>query len=410
MMRVFILNKFFRAFPALRHKNYQFYFAGQLISLIGTWLQMVALSWLVLQITNSAFLVGLVSGLGLLPVLLFSVFGGVIVDRFDKKKILIFTQTILMVLAFILGVLTVFNRINLYEIYILAFLAGTINALDGPARQSFIIEMVGRESMSSAIAINSGTFNIARVIGPAMAGFIIALFGTGLAFIINSISFLALIFALLIIKVKSQKIDFHSHPIKAIKDGISYSFSHPAISVLLIFTVVVSIFGWSFSAILPFIIQDTFHMGAESLGYFYGAVGIGAILGAVSVSAFSNKVSPVVFIIGGNFLTAISLVLFSFVSTLLTAIPFLFLIGFGLILLFSTLNSAIQHIVSDNFRGRVMSLYSLSFIGMLPIGSILIGFIAEKFSSDFAIRLNSIVLIALCFYIYFRREKIARSI
>lgn len=405
-MFTYILDKFFRAFPALRHRNYRYYFVGQLVSLVGTWAQMVSLAWLVLEMTGSAFSVGLVSALTMLPVLLFSVFGGIIVDRFDKKKILIFTQISLMFLAFVLGILTIFKYINITQIYILAFLAGTINAIDSPARQSFIIELVGREAMSSAIALNSGSFNIARVLGPAIAGFIIALLGTGLAFILNAVTFFAVIIALLIIKVYYQKKENHQRPIQAIREGIRYSFSHPAIKVLLIFTAIISIFGWSFSSILPYIIADTFHMGAESLGYFYAAVGIGAVLGAIVVSAFSRKINPLVFIIGGSLLLAVSLIAFSFTSSIYTAFPFLFLTGLGISTQFSTLNSTIQHIVTDNFRGRVMSLYTLAFIGMLPIGSIQMGFLAEKVGSGFAIRLSSVAIILFIFYIYFNKNSI----
>lgn len=405
-MRVFILNKFFRAFPAFRHRNYQLYFTGQLISLIGTWLQIVALGWLVLEITQSAFQVGLVSGLSMLPILLFSLFGGVIVDRFDKKRILVFTQTFLMIFAFILGILTVLKIINLYEIYTLAFLAGSISALDAPARQSFVIEMVGRESLSSAIALNAGIFNGARVLGPAVAGVIIALFGTGGAFLLNSASFLAVIFALLLINVKSVLPSIHPHPIEALKEGLHYSLTHQSIRALLIFSALTSIFGWSYTAILPFIIQKEYHLGVSSLGFFYGSAGIGALAGTAVVSAFSKRVKPTTFILVGSILTIAGLIIFTFTQTLLTAMPFLFLTGFGLLLQFSTVNSSLQHIVANNIRGRVMSLYTLAFMGMLPIGSVLIGFITEKFSSDFAIRANTVIMIFLCFYIYSTRGKI----
>ncbi len=204
-------------FPALRNKNYQLYFMGQLVSLIGTWLQIVAQGWLVLELTNSVFLIGLVAAVSTLPTLLFSLFGGVIVDRFNKQKIITFTQTASMLLALVLGLLTVFKIINVWQIMILAFLLGVVNAVDMPARQAFVVEMVGKSDLASAIALNSGIFNGARVIGPSIAGILIGLVGTGGAFILNAASYLAVILALFYIKAKAIVHKNHPHPMLAIK-------------------------------------------------------------------------------------------------------------------------------------------------------------------------------------------------
>lgn len=400
-----IWPKFLSAFPALRHRNYQLYFSGQLVSLTGTWLQQVALAWLVLQLTNSAFMVGLVAALGTLPVLIFSLIGGVIVDRFSKKKILLFSQFFSMVFAFILGFLTIFNFINVWQIIVLSFISGIINALDMPARQSFVIEMVGKEDLTSAIALNSGIFNAARVVGPAIAGLIIALYGTGTAFLLNGLTYIAVIFALYLIHEKSQLPQIHPHPIDSIKEGLLYSFSHNQIKILLIFVAVVSIFGWSYATILPVVTQKVFQQGAAHLGYLYTATGMGALTGTILVSIFSKKKNAISFIIKGNIIFAISIVVFSFITKFSYSLPFLFLAGMGLIMQLATVNSTIQHLVDNNIRGRVMSLYTLMFVGMMPLGSFQVGLIADRFGPQLAIRIGGIVVLLLGIILYLNKHR-----
>lgn len=401
------MDKFFKAFPALKSRNYQLYFIGQTLSLIGTWLQIVAQGWLVLQLTGSPYWLGVITAIGSLPILIFSLLGGVIVDRFRTKHIIIFTQTCLMILAFALGLLTLFHRANLFNIALNAFLAGVITAIDMPARQAFVVEMVGREKMSSAIALNSGIFNAARVVGPAIAGILIALIGTAGAFLVNGVSFMAVIIALFFIHAPGVINAIHPHPLKAIKDGLSYSFTHPLIRVLLLFAAVSSIFGWSYTAILPYIVQYIFHENAAGLGYFYMVGGMGALIGAVVTSAFANKTNAFKFIFVGNLFFSLSLILFSFVNKSIYAYPFLFLSGFGLIIQFSTINSTIQHLVSDSLRGRVMSIYTLMFVGMTPVGSFLIGYLAEHWGAPFAVRLNAsiIFIFGLLLFSYRKRFK-----
>ncbi|RJQ36904.1 MFS transporter [Candidatus Microgenomates bacterium] len=403
-------KKFFSAFPALKHKNYRYYFLGQLVSLIGTWLQMVAQGWLVLELTHSAFMLGLVSALGLLPTLFFSLFGGVIVDRFPKKKILIFTQTLFMVLAFILGVLTVLKVINVTEIVILAFLLGIITALDMPARQAFAVEMVGKEDLASAIALNSGIFNGARVVGPGIAGIIIAVLGTGGAFILNAVSYIAVIIALYFIKTKKEIPQIHPHPLTSIKEGIIYSFSNSTIKTLLLFTAITSIFGWSYSTIMPIIVQNIYHLGAESLGFFYSAAGVGALVGVVLVSSFAKKINNLTFILGGNFLFCISILSFTFTTDIHLALIFLFFAGLGLIAELSTINTTIQHSVKDHLRGRVMSIYTLMFLGLTPLGSFQVGLIAEHFGSQIAIGSGSVVMLFFGVILFLEKNKIQTKI
>ncbi len=402
-------KSFLNAFPAFKYKNYRLYFSGQLISLIGTWLQIVALGWLVLKMTNSAFWVGTVSALSTLPVLLFALFGGVIVDRFNKKKILYITQIIPMMLAFVLGFLTLFQKVNLVGVSVLAFLFGTVSALDNPARQAFVVEMVRREDLASAIALNSSIFNGARVIGPGIAGILIAAIGIGGTFIINGISFIAVIIALFFITSKKLLPQVHPHPVKAIKQGLSYSFSHPIIKTLLMFTGVISIFGWSYSTLMPVIAQNIFHQGPAVLGYLYSATGVGAVFAAIIISVLSKKLNPLVFILVGCLLFSLSVLSFTFIKNYIFALPVLFFVGFGLIMQFSIINSTIQHLVPDDIRGRVMSIYTLMFLGMFPIGSFQVGIIAERLGSIFAIRLGAIIVFAYGVYIFLNRDRLKEA-
>lgn len=402
-------NRFIKVFPALQNRSFRLYFFGQLVSLIGTWLQIVAEGWLVFQITHSAFYVGMVAALATLPTLALALFGGVIVDRLPKRNILFFTQTASMVLALIYGFLTVFGLINIAEISLLAFLLGVVNALDAPARQAFVGEMIEREHLSSAIALTAGTWNGARVIGPSIAGILIALIGVGGAFIINGISYIAVIIALILMRVAAFKApDIHPHPIQAIRDGISYSLSHPAIKTLLVFSGVVSIFGWSYSTMMPVIAQNTFHVGAGGLGQLYAASGVGALLAVMIGSAYGNKLSPFAFIFGGNILFAISLILFTMTSNFITALVLLFLVGFGLLMVFPTINSTIQHQVEDRYRGRVLSIYTITFLGFFPIGNFEVGLVSEHFGTGFALRLGAFVILAAGIWFYLSRGKLLK--
>lgn len=399
--------KLLAAFPAFKSKNYQLYFAGQLVSMIGTWLQVVAEGWLVLTLTNSAFLIGLVTACATVPSLLFSLYGGVIVDRLPKKYILLFTQTSAMILALLYGTLAILHRINIYEIMGLAFLLGTVNAVDIPARQSLVVELVDdRESLNSAVALNAGIFNAARVVGPGIAGLIIALVGSGGAFLLNGVSYIAAIGALyfMTLSIKVEKHDMH--PIQAIKDGIRYSFSHPIMRILLIFTAVVSIFGWSYTTEMPYIAKHTFNLDATGLGYLYGANGLGALIGTFLLSAFSKKFSKTIFILGGCWLFTLSIFLFSFTHILLFGLVTLFFAGVGLVAQFATVNTTMQHMVEDTMRGRVMSIYSLLFVGLIPFGSFEIGWVSEKFGTSLALQVSMVVVFAFSLYVFFKRKKI----
>ncbi|TRZ47977.1 MFS transporter, partial [bacterium] len=404
-------QKILSAFPALKSRNYFLYFIGQLLSLIGTWLQIVAEGWLVFQLSHSAFYVGLDAAIATIPTLFLSLYGGVIVDRFPKRKILIFTQTASMILAFILGLLAVFKIIQVWQIIFLAFLLGVVNAIDSPARQAYVVELVDdKKYLSSAIALNSGMFNAARVIGPTVAGLLIAGFGAGIAFLLNGISYIAVIIALFYINTTDKIIYSNIHPIEAIREGLKYAFSSSTIKILLILSAVLSIFGWSYGTLMPVMANNVYHINASGLGYLYACAGAGALLGAFLISAFSHKFNHWSIIIFGNLFFAISLLIFTFITNVYIAAFFLFFIGLGIVSQFSMINTIIQNSIDDHMRGRVMAIYTISFIGLAPIGNFEIGLVAEKLGTELAIRANAFILVAFGILLLFYRKKLKSKV
>ena len=401
-----IWAKRFKTFPALQNRNYRIYFFGQFFSLIGTWLQIVAQGWLVLQLTSSPFQIGMVAALATAPSLLFSLFGGVVVDRFSKKRILYFTQSSSMVLALTLGVLTNAGLASVPLIGTIAFLMGTVNAVDAPARQSLVPELVQKAHLPSAIALNSGIFNAARVIGPGLAGLLIAWVGIGGAFIANGLSYIAVLVALRFVRIKEQPAARDLKPLLAIREGIVYSFTHPVIRVLLIFVGMVSIFGWSYTTVMPVIARETYGLDAKGLGYLYSATGLGALLATYLVGSRGGKISPLNFIIGGNTLFAISLMLFSLTSNFTLALGLLFFIGLGLLSQSSMTNTLVQGMVKQEFRGRVMSMYILMFLGMAPIGNFEIGYLTEHFGLKGAFLTNASIIFLTGMFIFLKRKRI----
>jgi MFS family permease len=314
-----------------------------------------------------------------------------------------------MVLALLLGTLALLNIVTVEMIGLIAFLLGVVTAVDSPARQAFVPEIVTKEQLPSAIALNSGSFNAARVIGPSVAGLLIAGVGTGGAFILNGLSYMAVISALLVMQVDVEIREMKIKPLVAIKEGISYSFNHPIIRVLIIITGVVSVFGWSYSTLLPIIALNDFQLDAKGLGYMYAASGLGSLIATFMVGAYANKVSPVLFIFGGICLFSLSLVMFSYTKLLYMALPLLFLIGFGLLCLSAMMNTIIQSLVKSELRGRVMSIYILMFIGMSPVGNFLVGWLAEHWGSGFAIRVGGLVVLLFGTLVFLHRNKIRKA-
>ncbi|MEI6847649.1 MAG: MFS transporter [Chlorobiaceae bacterium] len=383
------------AFPAFESTNFRRYFPGQVISMIGTWIQMVAQGWLVLEITGSAFDVGLVAAASTLPTLFLSLFGGVLVDRYPRRTILFWTQSSAMVLAFVLGFFALTGTVTINIILFLSFLLGCVNALNVPALQAFLSEIVEHKQLPSAIAMNSAIYNASRIIGPAIAGFLISSTGTGVAFLVNGVSFLAVILSLLLMKSLPKKsgMETAEHPLQAIRSGLTYAWEHPVIRSSILFIAVIAIFAWSYITMFPVIAKKTFNMNASGLGSLYGISGLGSVIGTILVSVYSNKIDRLVFIAGGTILFALALIGFTYTMLLPLALFFLFLAGFGLVAAVSTLSATIQSTVDDRYRGRVMSLYMMIFMGFMPIGNLEIGFLSEHFGTGIAIRLGCLVTI-----------------
>ncbi len=384
---------FMGAFPALKHRNYRLYAMSNVVSQVGTWLQNVAQGYMVYEITRSAFWVGFVSALYFIPILFFSLFAGVLIDKYSKRRILYITQSSQAILALLLGVLVLMGSVQAVHIAVFAFLLGCANALDMPARQTFMLLIVRREDLSSAISLNSGSFNAARIIGPSMAGIAIAQLGIGGAFVINGLSFIAVLFALYSMRLNEVIHSTHPNPWRAIKEGLSASFHHPVIRPLLFMASLAAVFGWSYVAIMPVIAKDIFHQGARGLGYLQAAAGFGAVLGAVVVSSQARRIKPYVFIFSGVSIFSAALVVFSFMTQMQGGMIALAFAGFGLILMFSTINATIQHLSPPALRGRIMSVYTLMFIGMSPFGSLVVGLLSDVVSVPNTLRLNAIMLL-----------------
>lgn len=393
-------------FPAFESANYRLFFFGQVVSLIGTWLQTVAQGWLVLELTHSAFWVGTVSALSSLPILLFALFGGIIVDRFPRKPVLYIVQVVPMILAFALGALTLTGLVTLWHVCALALLLGLVNAIETPARHAFVADLVQRRQLASAIALNSATFNISRALGPLFAGTLIALIGLGGTFILNAVSFAAVIISLYFIAVHERPPHRQLHPVAAIAEALNYSFSRPTLRLFLIVAGVVSIFGWSYVSILPVITAEVFHGDATVLGYLYTATGIGALLAALLVSLYEQRTGPAPFMLGGNILMGLALLLFSFTTDFRLGLFYMFLTGFALISEFSVINSTIQHMITNEIRGRVMSIYVLMWRGTAPIGGFLMGYLGQRLGAPMAIRIGAVVVLLAAAVFILKRSHI----
>lgn len=393
-------------FPAFKYKNYRLYFLGQLISFTGSWLHGVAHGWLIYQLTQSPFWLGAVSAISTLPVLGLSLFGGFLVDRYSRKKLLIFTQSSQLVLALILGILTLTHTINIQILLILTFLSGVSNSIDNPVTQAFVVDIVGKDELPSAVGLNSTMFNAGKVLGPAIAGFLIARIGTGNIFLINAASFSAILISLYFIHVQKYPVPVKNvNALKAIGEGIKYSYAHPLISWLLLTAGIGTIFCFSQATIMPVLAEKIFQAGTVGLGYLLSAMGLGALTGSLVISSQSQKIRAYYFIAMGNLIFIMSSFFFTFMTNIRIASFSLFFAGFGLTLQFSTIYASIQRLVKEEYRGRVSSLYVLLFIGFSPIGNVLIGSITSLIGPLIAIRLFLTVTLIYGIFIFFKLPK-----
>jgi MFS family permease len=367
-------------FRSLQYRNYRLYFGGQGLSLIGTWIQRIAMPWLVYRLTGSPFLLGVVGFAGQIPTFLLAPFAGVLTDRWNRYYILIATQTLAMIQALTLAFLFFLGAIELWHIIVLSIFLGFVNAFDMPARQSFVVEMVEkREDLGNAIALNSSMVNSARLLGPSIAGVLIAATGEGICFLLNGISYLFVIVSLLMMKVTLRKAKTHdTQVLQGLKEGFTYAFGFAPIRSIILLLGLVSLVGMPYTVLMPVFAKEILHGGAHTFGFLMGASGIGALIGALYLAARRSvlglgKIIPLSAAIFGFGLIAFSLSRF-----FLFSLALMLLTGLGMIMQMASSNTILQTIVDDDKRGRVMSFYAMAFIGTAPFGSLLAGGLASS--------------------------------
>ncbi len=403
-------------FRALRNRNYRLFYIGQSISLSGTWMQTIAQAWLVLQITNSKVALGTVTMLQFLPITIFVLFAGVIADRVPKRNFILCTQALAMAQALVLAALVWSGNVELWHVYVLAFVLGLANAFEQPARQAFVVEMVGKEDLMNAVALNSGMFNGARLIGPAFGGFIIAAAGVKAAFLLNGISFVPVIAGLLMMNLK----DLHTmdmrrsarmNPIGELREGLSYAFRTPSVLLIIILVAIIGTFGYNFTVMLPLVDRYVLHRSEVGLGFMTAAVGLGALISALTLASRKTASRQTIFIGGAAFSLLLAGVALSqwFIVTLF----FLLILGIANTAFASTANTSLQLATPDHLRGRVMSLYMLLFAGSTPIGGYLTGFMADRLGVPTAVGIEAglcLIGVALGLLYYFaKREQVVDS-
>jgi MFS family permease len=366
-------------FRALNHRNYRLFFGGQGISLIGTWMQQIAMSWLVYRMTQSAFLLGVVGFSSQICSFFFSPFAGVLSDRWNRHHILVATQSLALIQAFILASLTLTGTIAVHHIIILSLFLGFVNAFDMPTRQAFVVEMVERrEDLGNAIALNSFLFNGARLVGPSIAGILISILGEGVCFLLNGLSFLAVIIALLSMKMPSNKREPEKTQIlQGVKEGFIYAFGLLPIRSIILFLGWMSLVGTANTTLMPIFAKDILRGDSQTYGFLMAAIGVGAILGAIFLASRRSVLGlgRIIAIASGIF--GIGLISFSLSHTLWLSILLLLLTGFGMMVHMASSNTILQTMVDDDKRGRLMSLYAMAFMGMAPFGSLAGGSLAH---------------------------------
>ena len=394
-------------FSAFQYRNYRLYFCGQLVSLIGTWMTSTAQGWLVYQLTGSKALLGVVAAAGTAPMLVFAAWGGWAADRFPKRSVLLWTQSAMMILAFVFAGLVWLGLIRPWEIIVLGLLGGVAMAFDMPARQSFVVEIASREDLMNAISLNSAMFNGARIVGPALAGFLMAKVGIALCFLIDGVSFLAVLAGLLMMRLPAQaRSAAMGGAIAQSLQGFRYVWNHTRVRTIFALFAIVGIFGWSYSVLMPAFARDVLHLGEQGYGFLLGASGVGALIGALTTATFGTSISSRKLAFGGVWLFSLMLLIFSFNRNLTIAMLCLAGTGFGMMLFFSTSNTTLQTIVPDEMRGRVMGIWALIFGGMIPFGSLEAGALAHYVGPSATLAIGACIcaLAALVTLIIVRRR------
>lgn len=396
-------------FRALRHRNFRLYWTGQLVSLIGTWMQSVAQAWLMHRLTSSAFMLGLLGFMQFLPVLLLSLWAGVIVDSIHKRKLLLVTQTAFLLQAALLATAVSTHVVTPAMVLALAFVFGTINAVDLPARQSFVVELAGKEDLSNAIALNSAAFNTARILGPAIAGILLVTIGEAGCFWLNALSYIAVIWSVWRMDVLTgPAIPFDAkRAMQTMKEGIQYARSVRPLRNLLVLLGLTAGLGFQYMILLPVYVRDILKADAKAYGLLVSAFGLGSLLSAAWMTRSHDRWALRRNLFLGLLVAAIGMGTFAWSRTLPLSLAMGFLAGLGLILYVATTNTMVQLSTEDRFRGRVMSLYTLMFIGTAPIGALITGTIAQRFGAPVATSVSASVLFLGALWMFRRLRVLA---
>lgn len=388
---------------ALKYRNYRLFFSGQSISLIGSWLTRVATSWLVYRLTKSAWSLGLVGFAGQVPTFVLAPLAGVLVDRWNRHRVLVVTQVLAMIQSALLAILTLTGAISLTSVLLLSIFQGFVNAFDMPARQSFVIEMVESiEDLPNAIALNSSMVNLARLIGPSAAGILIAAFGEGGCFTVDAISYLAVIVSLLMMKLRPYEHAGKAHKrlIHELTEGFRYAITFTPVLALLLILALVSLMGMPYMVLLPMIVSERLHGGAALLGYLTAMSGLGALIGVLYLASRQSVLGLGKVIWISTVIFGLGLVAFSLSHWIVPSLIFLFLAGMGMMVQLAAGNTVLQTIVEENKRGRVMSLYTMAVAGMVPFGSLFAGYVAARIGAPLTVLIGgaSCMLGGLAFY------------
>lgn len=379
-------------FSALAHRNYRIFFGSQILSLPGTWLQLVAEGWLVYDLTGSALALGLIRFLHTIPVTLLSVTAGGLADRYDKRRVLVVTQSVAMIVAFVLFLLAYKGNIQVWQLSCLALVLGIANAFDIPTRQSFIVDLVGRPDLMNAIALNSSVFNSARIVGPAIAGILISTVGVAYCFLLNSISFLFVLFGYLSLRLaKKREVTEGEKKDRGIGAAFRVVMATPSLRRLMGMTALTSVFGMSYSTLMPIFAEDIWYVGPKGLGSLLAANGVGALLGSITLALLSHSGRGPLLVKVGSTGFAASMIGFAFCPNAYFAMGALVLSGWFMVLFYATTNTLVQGQAPDRLRGRIMGLYTLCFIGLVPFGAFLSGALARWAGAPTAVVIGSIV-------------------
>lgn len=378
----------------MQHRNFQLFIAGQLISLIGTWMQNMAQLWLVYRLTHSAALLGVFGFASQVPILFLSSLGGYVGDHYNRHRGVITTQTVSMILAFVLAGLTLTNLINEWELIAIAFLVGVVNSFDIPIRQAFLVQMVGKEDLPNAIALNSSIFNAARVVGPAIAGFAIALVGEGWCFFLNGLSFVAVIVALLMMRIERKEIrPGLDSPLKSLMQGFRFAMNDLPIRSTLLLLSVLSLFGLQYSVFMPIYAQDILKGNARTLGLLMSSAGVGAVIGALHFAARTHYKGLARWIAATSTTCAVCLIIFSQAKFFSLCVVVLFVVGFAATSQMAATNTLVQNRVPDELRSRVMAVYATMFMGVQPIGALIAGGVAKHIGAPYTLTVFGSVML-----------------